>query len=875
MRKSISKIALATFAIIFTIGANTAFAQCNATLFAGGTGTEADPYQISTPEQLQNMGKCTGSNYQNNYYVLNDNIDLTSYLSGTGNNSGAGWLPLNLWGKLNGNGYKVLGLWINRPENDSVGLFKSIREGADIRNIYLEIDNAKGGVKGKKYVGGLVGRCDKSTISNSYATGSVTGNDDYVGGLVGYVGGLNGGSCVIASSYATGNVTGNNYVGGLVGYSYISSVITNSYATENVTGSNYVGGLVGQNYGSVIANSYATGSVTGSGNYVGGLVGDNSGLLQAALVSSGYYDKQTSGQTDAGKGEGKSTSEMKIKGTYVGWDFEGIWIIDPAKNNGYPILFWQNQNHFGNAIVAIVPSQTWTGSPITPEPNVSFQGKNLTKRTDFEYAYSNNIQTGTATLRIVGKGSYSGQARVVEFSIVAASCGTGFAGGTGTEASPYKIAEAKNLDAISSCLGFSNSNKYYELQNDINLNNYIANSSAGWLPIENFYGKFNGNDHKISGLWINRPTMTVGLFGTVNKGADIRNIGLEIDNAKGGVNGATSGGLVGNNSGAISNSQVIGNITGNEAILSKVGGLVGENSKDGTINNSYATGNIACIGSGLLCEAYVGGLVGGNKGAISYSYATANIGNGKENEIGAKGGLVGGNDGTISNSYATGSVTGPGVYVGGLVGQNFHGIISNSYATGNVTGMSGVGGLVGANDGGTISNSYATGNVTKTGSGSGDNFGGLVGRIEGTGGTISNSYFDKQTSGQTGDGYGEGKTTAEMKIQNTFVDWDFVSVWEINPTKNNGYPILQNMPAPTPIISNRNPKIGSIIVQAIPNAILLSNLPRNTKIEVYTLQGKQIRSANSGNSQILKILVQTKGMYIVKAGSQTERVTVR
>jgi hypothetical protein len=79
--------------------------------------------------------------------------------------------------------------------------------------------------------------------------------------------------------------------------------------------------------------------------------------------------------------------------------------------------------------------------------------------------------------------------------------------------------------------------------------------------------------------------------------------------------------------------------------------------------------------------------------------------------------------------------------------------------------------------------------------------------------------------------------------------------------------------ANTPIL----PQIatGSIRVQATANAIMLENLPRNTKIQVYSLQGKQIYSTNSGNSQILRIPVQTKGMYIVKAGNQTMRVAVR
>jgi hypothetical protein len=79
--------------------------------------------------------------------------------------------------------------------------------------------------------------------------------------------------------------------------------------------------------------------------------------------------------------------------------------------------------------------------------------------------------------------------------------------------------------------------------------------------------------------------------------------------------------------------------------------------------------------------------------------------------------------------------------------------------------------------------------------------------------------------------------------------------------------------ADTPIL----PQIstGSIRVQTTANAIMLENLPRNTKVQIYSIQGKQIYSTNSENSQILRIPVQTKGMYIVKAGSQTLRVTIR
>lgn len=124
------------------------------------------------------------------------------------------------------------------------------------------------------YVGGLVGYTDGTTsITQSYSTNNVTGTASYVGGLVGN---LTDGE--ITNSYAAGNVTGQNNVGGLVGYT-VQSDISNSYAGGDVTGNQFVGGLVGTNwdgtYGvSNISNSYSAGDVTGFG-VVGGLVGDN------------------------------------------------------------------------------------------------------------------------------------------------------------------------------------------------------------------------------------------------------------------------------------------------------------------------------------------------------------------------------------------------------------------------------------------------------------------------------------------------------------------------------------------------------------------------------------------------------------------------
>jgi hypothetical protein len=149
------------------------------------------------------------------------------------------------------------------------------------------------------------------------------------------------------------------------------------------------------------------------------------------------------------------------------------------------------------------------------------------------------------------------------------------------------------------------------------------------------------------------------------------------------------------------------------------------------------------------------------------------------------GGLVGINgEGTISHSYSTGSVTSSGYFVGGLVGRSdgYSSTVSNSYSTGSVTGNSSVGGLMGIINEGNVSNSYSTGNVTGV-----TYVGGLIGEHEGEG-TISNSFWDIETSGQSNSDGGTGKNTTEMKNIATFsgATWDIVAVANAD-TRNPAY----------------------------------------------------------------------------------------
>ena len=262
-----------------------------------------------------------------------------------------------------------------------------------------------------------------------------------------------------------------------------------------------------------------------------------------------------------------------------------------------------------------------------------------------------------------------------------------------------------------------------------NINGGASDSVGGLVGIQGLSGEirsstFAGNVESTSYYFYG---ITGGLVGTTYSS-------IVDSSTSGTVEGIRNvGGLVGQlEAGAeISNSNSTSTVG---AIASGVGGLVGLNSGD--ISNSYATGTV-------FGNNGVGGLVGENYGDIEKSFSNSTvIGLGESNND--IGGLVGYNSGEILGSYAISNVTGENE-VGGLVGENF-GNIENSYTAGYVTGDTNVGGLVG-NNGGSVTNTYAESTVDGA-----FDFGGLIGNI--ASGLVTYSFSVNN------DGFGEFNRTA-------------------------------------------------------------------------------------------------------------------
>jgi hypothetical protein len=330
-----------------------------------------------------------------------------------------------------------------------------------------------------------------------------------------------------------------------------------------------------------------------------------------------------------------------------------------------------------------------------------------------------------------------------------------YSGGNGTESQPYQIGNPGNWQELMTT--YADWNQHFILTADINLAGItltpVGNDS------KNFTGVFDGNRNIISNAVITGNDY-VGLFGYVDSGGQIRNLGVE------NVNMTGSGG--------------------------SIGGLVGGNF-DGTITACYATGS---VGGG----DHTGGLVGYMqditevKSTVTSCYATCSV----SGRWGV-GGLVGsiGNGGTITSCYATGSVSGTLDNVGGMVGYNAGGIITACYATGSVVGGDKNGGLVGSNGGGT------------------NDTGGIG---------ITFCFWDTQTSGQTISTGGIGLPTVAMQDSEIYLRafWDFKG--EIKNGTNDtwampqggGYPILTwqlgNSPVSNDEMSNAiSVTVGSVV----------------------------------------------------------------
>ncbi|NOR45147.1 MAG: hypothetical protein GQ534_06120 [Candidatus Delongbacteria bacterium] len=563
--------------------------------FAGGTGTEFDPYQIETAEQLNNVRDHLGS-----YFIQIANIDLGV----SPWNEGEGWEPIGVMepeeefiGSYNGDYHTISNLFIDNQDSfyENTGLFGFCYgdiNNSTIENVILDSVN----ITGFKSVGALIGYLMNGNISNCSSSGTIIAEES-VGGLVGFAEDYSN----ILGSYSTCSVSSifnmlmGESAGGLIGVLYTESSLTYCYATGSVIGEYGVGGLIGFcGNNPTITNCYSTGSITANQDYGGGLVGFSDPISESDC----YWDMDTSGQNTSYVGIGKTYSEMHEQSTYETWDFTSIWNIDPQLNYGYPYLAWS-----------------------TPDISTTFAGGNGSEANPYFVATPSQLDSVRNYL-----------------------------------SSNFKQVVDIDLEEYLSIgnPGYNDGEFWQPLGNEMNMEYFTGKYDGNKKTISNL--KINRDNESYVGLFSSLDTASVitdlylfnpdsiGICGQNHVGAFVGINRGTIENCYSNCNikGLGSlGGLVAENWGEITASCCSGHVSTvlNEVTFYSAGGLCAYNS--GNITDCYATGKISAYES-------VGGLAAGNSGSIISSYSTGEV-IGETNT----GGLISSGSGCIESYWDT------------------------------------------------------------------------------------------------------------------------------------------------------------------------------------------------------------------------------
>lgn len=445
--------------------------------FAGGTGERYNPYVIKNREHLDNIMK-----YKDASFLLDCDIDYEGNVWET-----VGTSQIDAFrGSIDGNGHSIKNLRMENQADDSVyGGFIGINEGA-IKNIsFLDCSvQYNGSIDGDIYQGMLCGRNKiQGSIENcriynmnmeissknggvsvggavGYNVGivkdiAVTGNLDVqltisaAGHIGGVVGENQGHSTKVSQCYTNIKLSGYHDCkesafitwGGIVGYNYnitathkkayikdcFSSGIFRVVGTKASKGSSYLGGIAGYNAGyyTVIENVYSCSEISESATDSGCICGNSESKYREnwyylAGINRDYY------------GIKLNSDEMSDSSNFYGFDFENIWTMDYAKDNGYRFPQLKGNPYEGELAkyplseysISLEKSAAYTGEEIKPKVTISYLDAQLIEGQDYTVKYRNNVELGTASVVVKGMGSYTGTLES-SFTIIPADI-TGF-----------------------------------------------------------------------------------------------------------------------------------------------------------------------------------------------------------------------------------------------------------------------------------------------------------------------------------------------------------------------------------------------------------------------------------------------------------------
>ena len=762
---------------------------------------------------------------------------------------------------------------------------------------------ATGPVTSDSSAGGLVGYHQNKLIAASYATGPVSGSP--VGGLVGTIG-TPFEEATIRASYATGSVDGGT-AGGLVGRVYDEGIITASYATGRVPSGRSSGGLVGDDEGGTVTNSYWDTRTSGQGSGSPGS-GRTTSQLQAPTGYSGIYgswnvDLDEDNVNDNPWNFGTSRQYPVLKADMDG-DDDATWEEFGYQLRSGPTLTATSTTNAGQSQVELEWTEVPLSSEWTPAPSVFYTvtredddaidtiAENLTVReyTDTDvagetYIYqvvaivdggeavrsatvsvtlagnkrplavgalrSRRLLVGDSAMTEVGGAFQDPEGDTITYAVSSSDTTVARVTLSGSRVTIIPVAEGRAIITVTATDDGSNQSRTQQFTVTVLPATTVDydTDDDGLIEISSL-AQLDAVRHDLNGFgWSYDAVHTQafpdggnvlacgGLVGCV--GYEL-NAGLDFDTDRSGEadapdtywNNGAGWVPIGDSSSSFSSFAAI--FEGNGRTITNL--FIDSSGNDiglfGKTRSSAVIRNLEMVSVQVTGTDNVGSLVGSNGGAVSACYATGKVSG--DDDVG---GLVGTNldDGSVSVSYSTVAVTGDD-RIGGLAGSN-GGEVTAAYATGRVVGDSEAGGLIGGNTG-DVNISYATGLVSGR-----STIGGLVGRNSG-GGSITESYWDTDTSGRTSGSYGQSKNTAELQLPTSasdiYLNWNV----DLNGDSMNDDPWNFGTSGQYPVLSVDTNGVGGATWQELGQQIQTSpTLMATTALGQVTLTWSEVSSA--------------------------------
>lgn len=340
--------------------------------FSAGSGTVADPYQITSKNELMLVGAEPTASFK-----LMNNIDMAGEI----------WTPIGnvdnkFTGNFDGNAKKISNIKIVGSVEDNKGFFGYVSDSAIIKNLYLENDT----ISGHSCVGGLVGIMDGGSITNCAVKGVFNASKNYAGGLVGRIIDVN--NVVISNCIANVVVSGNYAIGGLVGDCVTNTTIKNCIVSGQVKAIGRGAGILGfcgdgvnvqanTIKGNVVVDMVITKTVSWSSEddfhrIIGTFDNTKTNVLDenmardAVTIMGLSATRNFTSATDSPEGLTKTASELQTQSVYEGVNYvfgnteSSPWLIT---TNNYPTLWFA-----ANIISTGIPDVVSISMSIYPNP---------------------------------------------------------------------------------------------------------------------------------------------------------------------------------------------------------------------------------------------------------------------------------------------------------------------------------------------------------------------------------------------------------------------------------------------------------------------------------------------------------------------------